>query len=61
MAKQKEVAADMKESTAAVPSREPSLAEVKPSTVSLKKGKLPPKNKSRLPRRQKKTQHETAG
>jgi len=34
--------------------------EAKPATKSLKKGKLLPKNKSRLPRRQKKAQKKAA-
>ena len=58
MAKRKE-AADKTESAA--PVGEASPAEVKPATKSLKKGKLPPKNKSRLPRRQKKAQLKAAG
>ena len=35
-------------------------AEAKPATKSLKKGKLLPKNKPRLPRRQKKAQKKAA-
>ena len=58
MAKQKGIA-DKKESIAL--SGEPSLAEVKPSAKSVKKEKLPPGNKSRLPRRQKKAQQKAAG
>ena len=53
--------AEKKESGAPVLGDEASLAEAKPATKSLKKGKLPPKNKSRLPRRQKKAQHKAAG
>jgi hypothetical protein len=34
--------------------------EPKPATKSLKKGKLPPKNKSRLPRREKKARQKAA-
>jgi hypothetical protein len=60
LAKQKEMA-EKKESGAPVLGDEASLAEAKPATKSLKKGKLPPKNKSRLPRRQKKAQHKAAG
>ena len=60
MAKQKETA-DKKESAAPVSSGEASLAEVKPSAKSVKKEKLAPKNKSRLPRRQKKAQQKAAG
>jgi len=36
-------------------------AEPKPARKSMKKGKLPPKNKARLPRRQKKAQKKAAG
>jgi hypothetical protein len=60
LAKQKEMA-DKKESAATVSGGEASLAGAKPSTKSVKKGKLPPKNKSRLPRRQKKAQKKAAG
>ena len=60
MAKQKEIA-DKEESAATVLGGEASLAGAKPSTKSVKKGKLPPRNKSRLPRRQKKTQQKLAG
>ncbi len=60
LAKRKETA-DEKESTAAVSDNEASGAVAKPSTKSEKKGKLLPKNKSRLPRRQKKAQHKAAG
>jgi hypothetical protein len=35
--------------------------EAPPPSASRKKGKLPPKNKHRLPRRQKKVQHRAAG
>jgi hypothetical protein len=52
--------ADKKELVAPVLGGEASLAGAKPSTQSVKKGKLPPKNKSRLPRRQKKAQQKTA-
>ena len=60
MAKQKEMA-DKKESGAAASGGEVSPAEVKPSTKSVKKGKLAPKNKSRLPRKQKKAKQKAAG
>ena len=60
MAKRKE-AADQRESAATVLAGEASLAGAKPSTKSVKKGKLPPKNKSRLPRRQKKAQQASIG
>ena len=60
MAKRKEMA-DKKESAASVLGGEDLLAGVKPSTKSAKTGKLPPKNKSRLPRRQKKAQQKAAG
>jgi hypothetical protein len=53
--------ADKKESAATVLGGEASLGGVKPSTKSVKKEKLPPKNKSRLPRRQKKAQQKAAG
>ena len=60
MAKRKEIS-DQKEPAATVASGEASLAEAKPSTKSVKKAKLPPKNKSRLPRRQKKAAQKAAG
>jgi hypothetical protein len=60
LAKQKEVA-DKKESATAVSGGEASVAEVKPSTKSVKIGKLAPKNKSRLPRKQKKALQKAAG
>jgi hypothetical protein len=60
LAKQKEIAGE-KESRVSVSDAEASLAGAKPSTNSVKKGKLPPKNKSRLPRREKKAQHKAAG
>jgi hypothetical protein len=53
--------ADKKESAATVLGGEASLAAAKPSTKSVKKGKLPPKNKSRLPRRQKKAKQKATG
>jgi hypothetical protein len=59
LAKQKEVA-DKKESAAVVSGGEASPAEVKPSTKSVKKAKLAPKNKSRLPRKQKKAKQKAA-
>jgi hypothetical protein len=58
LAKRKE---DKTESVVPVVSSEAPPAEPKPATKSLKKGKLPPKNKSRLPRRQKKAQLKAAG
>jgi len=60
LAKRKEMA-DKKESAATVLGGEASLAGAKPFTKSVKKGKLPPKNKSRLPRRQKKAKQKAAG
>lgn len=60
MAKPKEMA-EKKEFAAPVLAAESALVGPKPSTKSGKKGKLPPKNKSRLPRRQKKAQHKAAG
>ena len=60
MAKRKEIA-DKKEPAATVLGGEASLAGATPPTKSVKKGKLPPKNKSRLPRRQKKAQQKSAG
>jgi hypothetical protein len=60
LAKQKEKA-DKKESPAIVSGGEATVAETKPATKSMKKGKLQPKNKSGLPRRQKKAQMKAAG
>jgi hypothetical protein len=60
LAKRKETG-DKKESAAPVSGGEAPVAESKPSTKSVKKGKLLPKNKSRLPRRQKKAQRKAAG
>jgi len=60
LAKRKETA-DQKESAAPVAGGEAAVEEPKPSTKSLKKGKLLPKNKSRLPRRLKKAQRKAAG
>jgi hypothetical protein len=60
LAKRKEMA-DKKDPAAPVLGGEASLAGAKPSTKSVKKGKLPPKNESRLPRRQKKAQQKAAG
>ena len=60
MAKRKETA-DEKDSAAPVTGGEAPVPESKPSTKSVKKGKLLPKNKSRLPRRQKKAQRKAAG
>ena len=59
MAKREEMA-DKKQSAATVLRGEAPLAGAKPSAASLKNGKLPPKNKSRLPRRQKKAQKKAA-
>jgi hypothetical protein len=59
LAKQKEVA-DKKESAEVVSGGEALPAEVKPSTKSVKKSKLAPKNKSRLPRKQKKAKQKAA-
>lgn len=50
-----------KEVAAPVVSDKTAPAEAKPSTKSVKIGKLPPKNKSRLPRRQKKARQKAAG
>jgi hypothetical protein len=67
LAKQKEIAnkkapENKKEPAAAtVSGGEASLAAAKPATKSVKIGKLPPKNKSRLPRRQKKAQQKAGG
>jgi hypothetical protein len=61
LAKQKEKIADKKETPATVVSGEASLPEVKPPAKSAKKEKLAPKNKSHLPRRQKKAQQKAAG
>lgn len=71
MAKEKEVTEKKKSAKAAAkPAVEPVSAvaaapapvpvEPKPATKSLKKGKLLPKNKSRLPRRLKKEQKKAA-
>jgi hypothetical protein len=60
LAKQRE-AKGRKESPKIVSGGEASLPETKPSAKSVTKGKLPPKNKSRLPRREKKAQRKTAG
>ena len=59
MAKRKEMAAEKETATAS--DVEASVKIAGPSTKSGKKGKLPPKNKSRLPRRQKKAQQKAAG
>jgi hypothetical protein len=58
-AETKETAKTAKKETAAV--AEAPVPAVKPSTKSTKVGKLLPKNKSRLPRRQKKAQQKAAG
>jgi hypothetical protein len=60
LAKQKETA-DKKESAATVLGGEAPLAAPKPSTKSVKVGKLLPKNKARLPRRLKKANQKAAG
>jgi len=60
LAKQKEMT-DKEESAVRVLGGEASLAGAKPSAKSVKKGKLPPKKKSRLPRRQKKVRQKAAG
>jgi len=60
LAKRKE-APETKESAAAVPVVEAPPPAPKPATKSIKIGKLPPKNKSRLPRRQKKARQKAAG
>lgn len=59
MAKRKEMEGQ-KESAATVLGGEASLAGAKPSAKSVKKEKLLPKNKSRLPRRQKKAKQKAA-
>jgi hypothetical protein len=59
LAKRKEMADE--KGSATVLGGEASLVGAKPSTKSMKKEKLPPKNKSRLPRRQKKAQQKAAG
>jgi hypothetical protein len=61
LAKQKEKAEKKEAAPPVVAVVEAPPVEAKPATKSLKKGKLPPKNKSRLPRRQKKAQHKAAG
>ena len=57
MAKRKE---DKTETAAAVPAVEAPPAVAKPATKSMKKGKLLPKNKARLPRKLKKAQKKAA-
>jgi hypothetical protein len=59
LAKQNE-AAGKKDSPATVAGGEAPLAATKPSAKSVKVGKLLPKNKSRLPRREKKAQRKAA-
>jgi hypothetical protein len=59
LAKQKEEA-DKKVSAATVSGGEAPPAAAKPATKSLKIGKLLPRNKSRLPRRQKKAKQKAA-
>jgi len=55
------VVADKPEPAATAPSAEAPPAAPKPSTKSMKIPKLLPKNKSRLPRKQKKAQQKAAG
>jgi len=50
-----------KETAAVVAGGEAPVPAAKPSTKSVKVGKLLPKNKSRLPRRQKKARQKAAG
>jgi hypothetical protein len=50
-----------KETAAVIAGGEAPVAAAKPSTKSVKVGKLLPKNKSRLPRRQKKARQKAAG
>jgi hypothetical protein len=52
--------ADEKPPAAAVVDGEAPIEAAKPATKSKKKGKLLPKNKSRLPRRQKKAKKKAA-
>jgi hypothetical protein len=52
---------EKKDSAAAPPSVEAPIVVAKPATKSTKVGKLLPKNKSRLPRREKKAQQKAAG
>jgi hypothetical protein len=52
--------ADKKKSAVEASAPPASAPEVKPATKSLKVGKLRAKNKSRLPRRQKKAQKKAA-
>jgi hypothetical protein len=62
LAKRKEKeGADTKETAAPAPVAAAPVAEPKPATVSVKIPKLAPKNKSRLPRRQKKAQKKAQG
>ena len=62
MAKRKEVASKKVSVEPVVGNEVPVVVAVaKPSTPSAKKGKLLPKNKTRLPRRQKKAQQKAAG
>ena len=60
MAKQKEKA-EKKESAPDVSGGEAAPPAAKPATKSVKIPKLAPKNKSRLPRRQKKARQKAAG
>ena len=53
--------ADTNTATETVVSRPEGSAGEPPATKSIKKGKLPKKNKSRLPRRQKKARQKAAG
>jgi hypothetical protein len=50
-----------KETAAVAPSTETPVPAVKPATKSTKIGKLLPKNKSRLPRKEKKARQKAAG
>ena len=52
---------EKKENTAAVLGGDASLAGAKLSKKSVKKAKLPPKDKFRLPRRQKKAEQKATG
>jgi hypothetical protein len=60
LAKRKETGDDKESATTGL-SGKTSLAGVKPASKVVKKKKLPPKNKSRLPRRAKKAQQKAAG
>jgi hypothetical protein len=60
LAKRKEVADEKVTEEAVASSEAPPIETVKPATKSLKRGKLLPKNKVRLPRRLKKAQKKAA-